>query len=161
MTKKTLFLDYDGVLHPYNVWAKNGEFELQCEDKSLTLFCYAPILEAIIDDIDPHGLVSITLSTTWAQRLHWTTARNYLPESLKNRVVAGVHHYPLARGLQIETYCLDYRIPDDSWIAIDDDDYNWPPQNLDKLVKCDPDVGLSCIKTQQELRRKLEALLRD
>lgn len=159
MTKKTLFLDYDGVLHPYNVWAKNGEFELQHENKSLTLFCFAPILEAIIDDVDSAGRISIVLSTTWSHSLDWRAAVKYLPEGLQQRVVGCTHPAPAARGVQVVLYAMDCRLKDDSWIALDDNDYNWPPQHLDKLIICEPDVGLSCKKTQQELRRKLEELL--
>lgn len=161
MTKKTLFLDFDGVLHPYDVYATGGgEPELQCEDKSLALFCWAPTLEAILDDIYPAGRIKIVLSTTWAQRTHWTLARNRLPDSLKSRVVGGTHPAPVARGIQIELHAIDYRIPDDSWIALDDDTYNWPPQHLDKLVRCNPHLGISCLKVQKELREKLERLLK-
>jgi hypothetical protein len=160
--KKTLFLDYDGVLHPYDVYATggDGEPELHCEDKSLALFCFAPILEAILDDIDPAGRIKIVLSTTWAQRTHWTLARNHLPDSLKNRVVSATHPAPVARGIQIELHAMDFGIPDDSWTAIDDDNYGWPVQHLDKLVKCNPHLGISCPKTQKELREKLERLLK-
>lgn len=153
MTKKTLFLDYDGVLHPYDATAERDLDEAE-------LFCWAPILEAIIDDVDPAGRIKIFLSTTWAQRTHWTLARNHLPDSLRSRVIGGTHSAPVARGIQIELHAMDYGIPDDSWIAIDDDAYNWPPQHLDKLVKANPHIGFSCPKLQQELRQKLEALLK-
>lgn len=162
MTKKILFLDYDGVLHPFDVYATGGyaEPELHCKDKSLKLFCWAPILEQLIDDVDPHGRIKIVLSTTWAQKTHWTSARNYLPEFLRSRVVGGTHPALVPRGVQIELHTIDYRIDDSSWIAIDDDAYNWPIQHLDKLVRCDPDVGLSSIEVQQELRLKLERILK-
>lgn len=154
MTKKTLFLDFDGVLHPYDAAAERDLDEAN-------LFCWAKIIEAILDDIDNAGRIKIVLSTTWAQRSHWTLARNYLPESLKNRVVGGTHPAPVARGVQIELHAMDYRIPETDWIAIDDDDYNWPTQHLDKLVKCNPHLGISYPKTQQELREKLERLLNE
>lgn len=159
---KILFLDYDGVLHPFDVYATGGggEPELHCDDKSLKLFCWAPTLESILDDIDPQGSIQIVLSTTWAQKTHWTSARNYLPEFLRSRVIGGTHPALVPRGVQIELYVVDYRIPDGCWIAIDDDDYRWPAQHLDKLVICNPDVGLSNEKTQQELRQKLERLMR-
>ena len=154
---KILFLDYDGVLHPFN---ETGEsLQLQREEP-VALFSFAPTLEALLDDVDPAGQIAIVLSTTWAQRTHWTSARNYLPESLKNRVTGGTHPAPVARGIQIELHAIDYGIPDTDWIAIDDDDYGFPTQHVGRLVKCNPHIGISCPKTQQELREKLERLLK-
>jgi hypothetical protein len=66
---------------------------------------------------------------------------------------------PVSRGVQIELHAMDYRIPDDCWIAIDDDHYKWSVQNLDKLIRTDPELGLSCRKTQALLIEKLERLL--
>lgn len=159
MPKKTLFLDYDGVLHPYSVYCVGEAFELYCEDKSVQMFCWAPILEGILDDLDPHGRIKIVLSTTWAQRLHWSVAKKYLPESLQQRVVGGTTWAPVARGIQVQLHTMDYRIPDNCWLAIDDDDYKWPKEHLDKLVRTDEELGLSCKKTQAILREKLERLL--
>lgn len=44
------------------------------------------------------------------------------------------------------------------WIAIDDDpDFSWPMRD-DRLVRCDPNVGLGSEQTQLELRAKLHLL---
>lgn len=158
MLKKTLYLDYDGVLHPFDENADS--LQRQSEDTEANLFCWAPILEAILDDIDPVGEIAIVLSTTWAQRTHWTLARNHLPNSLRSRVIGGTHPAPVARGIQIELHAMDFGISDTDWIAIDDDDYNWPTQHVERLIKCSPHIGLSCKKTQQELLKKLEVLLK-
>ena len=159
MTQSILYVDYDGVLHPFSVYAQGETFELHWHDKSVKLFCWAPIIEAIMDDIDPHGRIKIVLSTTWAQRMHWTSAKSYLPESLQQRVISSTTWAHVARGVQIALHAIDYRIADDCWVAIDDDSYKWPIEHLDKLVLTDPELGLSCKKTQLELRKKLEKLL--
>lgn len=120
-------MDFDGVLHPYDESAEQDLDEAK-------LFCWAPILEEILGDIDPAGRIKIVLSTTWAQRTHWTAAKNYLPAGLKSRVIGGTTYAPVSRGIQIELHTMDYGIPDDPWIASDDDDYNCQKQHLDKLI---------------------------
>ena len=156
---KTLFLDYDGVLHPSSVWFNNGEIQLNSEDESLFLFCWAQILESILDDEDPEGQIGIVLSTTWGHRWGWKVAAKRLPSGLQTRVKGGTTGYSQARGRQIEMYAEDVRMPDSEWIALDDDDYWWPERHLDKLVKTDPNLGILCKNTQQRLRLKLKDLL--
>lgn len=156
---KTLFLDYDGVLHPASVWLNHGEIQLDCEDESLFLFCWAPILESILDDEDPHGLISIVISSTWSHRYGWKAAAKRLTAGLQTRVKGGTTGYNQTRGRQIEMYVEDVRIPDFDWIALDDDDYKWPTRHLDKLIRTNPDLGLLEKSTQQFLRQKLKELL--
>lgn len=156
---KTLFLDFDGVLHPASVFIDGGVVKLDCEDKSLFLFCWAPILEHILDDEDPHGVVKIILSTTWGHRFGWKVAATHLTEGLRARVVGGTTGYSKPRGRQIEVHAEDVRIADEDWIAIDDDDYWWPEKHLGKLVRSDPELGLLSKETQEDLRRKLRKLL--
>lgn len=156
---KTLFLDYDGVLHPPSVWFNHGEIQLYCEDKSLFLYCWAGILESILDDEDPHGLISIVISSNWGHRYGWKTAANRLSLNLQSRIKGDTINYNQSRGRQIEMYAKDVQIPDLDWIAIDDDDYCWPKHHLNKLIKTDPDLGLLKKTTQQLLRQKVKELM--
>ena len=156
---KVLFLDFDGVLHPFSVYAVGNDFELHWEDKTIELFCWAPILDSMLNAIDVHGQIKIVLSTSWGHRLGWREAAKHLPEGLQLRVVGGTYPAPLARGNQVELHAMDYEIADADWIAIDDDDFHWPTQHLEKLVKSDPELGLSCEQLQAHLRKKLENLL--
>ena len=157
---KILFLDFDGVLHPFNVrFNEDLELTLECDDKSLFLFCWTPLLESILDDVDPEGNIKIVLSTTWAHRDGWKEAAKRLTTGLQSRVVGGTVGYNRPRGLQIKKYVEDMNIADQEWLAIDDDDYMWPTHLLDQLIKTDGNLGLSEISTQKLLRIKLKELL--
>ena len=157
---KILFLDFDGVLHPFNVrFNEDLELALECDDKSLSLFCWAPILESILDDVDPESHIKIVLSTTWAHRYGWEVAACRLTPALQSRVVGGTIGYNRPRGLQIQKYVEEINIADHEWLAIDDDDYLWPTQLLDQLIKTDENLGLLEKSTQQLLRIKLKELL--
>ena len=157
---KILFLDFDGVLHPYNVrFNEDLELALECEDKTLHLFCWAPTLESILDELDPKCNIKIVLSTTWAHRDGWKEAAKQLTTGLQSRVVGGTIGYNRPRGLQIQKYVEDMHIADHEWLAIDDDDYLWPTHLIEQLIKTDENLGLSEISTQQHLRLKLREML--
>lgn len=158
MCRPILYLDYDGVLHPGDVWMVNNQPVLQFkDDPSLTLFCWASTLETILDDVDPTGQIRVVLSTTWAHRFGFKRASENLPESLKSRVVGCTEGFPAPRLKQITVHAEDNRIL--SWVAIDDD-FGANTQHQEKLVRCSGSLGISSIRSQQELRLKLEALLK-
>ena len=46
-----------------------------------------------------------------------------------------------------------------NWIALDDDPFESWPVNDRRLIRTDPDLGLSSVLTQDELRAKLRALM--
>lgn len=77
---KTLFLDYDGVLHPDTVYLVNGEPELRAEP-GLSLFCWASNLIEVLGDVE----VDIVLATTWKDQLGFEGAAGYLPDDLRRR----------------------------------------------------------------------------
>lgn len=157
---KILFLDFDGVLHPYNV-RFNDELKLalESEDKSLFLFCWAPLLENILTELDPRCTIKIVLSTSWAERYGWEDAAKHLTPVLESRVVAKTNGYNRPRGLQILKCVQDNNISNKHWLALDDDDYLWPKHLLNRLIKTDENLGLFEKKTQQLLRKKIKELL--
>jgi len=155
---KILYLDFDGVLHPSDVWMIDNQPTLQYpDDPSLKLFCWASTLETILDDIDPQGLIKIVLSTTWAHRFGFERASENLPESLRSRVVSCTEGFPAPRITQITVHAEDNQIS--NWVALDDD-FGSAEQHQNRLVRCNGSLGISSIKTQQELRLKLERLLK-
>jgi hypothetical protein len=154
-----LYLDYDGVLHPSNVWLIDDKPILQWpDDPNLALFCWASILESILDDHDPAGRIKIVLSTSWGQKFGLQVASDYLSDNLKSRVIGKTTHSDRPRGLQISQHAK-YDIKQQQWLAIDDVAHLWPAEHLDKLVRCDPERGLSCINTQASLKTKIEAMM--
>ncbi len=158
---KHLFLDYDGVLHPFSFSHISGApMTLHWHDRSVSLFCWAPILERLLSEVDSEGRVKIILSTTWQQRLGWRAAAKHLPLALQKRVVGGVYKYGLSRGAEIAMHAMDYKISDEDWLAVDDDGWMWPEEHLSRFIKADPATGLSSERLQQDLREKLERILR-
>lgn len=157
---KYLFLDFDGVLHPFSFSHVGAPMELHWPDQSISLFCWAPILERLLSEVDSEGRVKIILSTTWQQRVGWRAAAKHLPLALQKRVVGGVYKYGLSRGAEIAMHAMDSKISDQNWLAVDDDGWMWPEEHLSRFIKADPATGLSSERLQQDLREKLERILR-
>lgn len=153
-----LFLDFDGVLHPNEVYLTRGrQIELRAEGHRL--FEHADLLGQLLD---PHPQVKIVLSTSWVFGLRsFDSVRERLPEVLQNRVVGATWHsrmnryqwLAMTRYEQIMSH-LDRR-PQLDWIAIDDNDEGWPADMRHHLVKTDEWLGLSDPATQRELAVKL------
>ena len=157
-----LFLDFDGVLHPSDVSLINNEPVLiYPKEPDLTLFCWTPILESILDEFDPTGEIKIILSTTWVVRLGLERARSYLPESLRNRVTGGlrqtVHYSP--RGYLVGRHAFQKHLGE-QWIALDDSVYDWPESSIHGLVPCTSATGISDEVVIRDIKEKLKALLK-
>lgn len=149
-----LFLDFDGVLHPSEVFLVEGEPELHWpEDPTLKLFCWADTLETVLDDCDPAGRVAIVLSTSWGHVLGKEKAASYLPEGLRKRVIGGTVNLDLPRGLEVARQAEERGIGE--WIAIDDNTCCWPEVHRHRLVDCDSALGLSDPATVAKLRALL------
>lgn len=156
---KYLFLDFDGVLHPFSFSHVGAPMTLHWPDQSNSLLCWAPILERLLNEVDPEGRVQIILSTTWQQRIGWRAAAKHLPLALQKRVIGGVYKYGLSRGAEIAMHALDYKIADEDWLAVDDDAWMWPKEHLSRFIKAGSATGLSSERLQQELKTKLQEML--
>ena len=154
-----LFLDYDGVLHPDEVYLLRGKgVVLQCDGRSL--FEWA---ELLADILEPHQDVRIVLSTSWCHALSFKEAKERLPERLQARVKGSTWHShrnkyewnTLTRFQQIIGYVNRHNVQ--SWIAIDNDDHGWPDLKRDCLVHTDDFGGLGGTRgAVDELKLKLE-----
>lgn len=152
--QKILFLDFDGVLHPPEVYLRNGEPWLDSED--LNLFCWAHLLEATLL-IYPE--LKIVISSSWSKIFGIEVLKQKLPTSLAERVIDTTRLYQInkhARGLEILFYATDHNIT--NWIALDDDGFEWPASELDKFIRCNPDRGVSSPLIIKKLSEKLAAL---
>ncbi len=151
-----LFLDYDGVLHPDSAYLVRGGPVLRGDGE---LFMWVDLLVAALAD---YPKVQIVLSTSWVRMLGFRRARDYLPESLRERVIGGTFHSAMkridegqwaayysnrtwwdavTRYQQIRRWALLANV--DDWIAIDDDVEGWPETEWGRLIQTDPDTGLA------------------
>ncbi len=162
-----LFLDYDGVLHPDSAYLVRGRPVLRATG---SLFMWSEPLSSLLVD---HPHVQIVLSTSWARELGYARARKYLPEVLRTRTVGSTWHSAMAinangdyrlrsrdtwwdqatRYQQIKRYVDRAHLVD--WIAVDDNPEGWSDSDCHRVVRTDPDRGLS----DPESVARLSALL--
>ncbi|VVP48059.1 hypothetical protein PS838_05203 [Pseudomonas fluorescens] len=162
-TDSVLFLDFDGVLHPDDVYRTRHGLELRAPG---ALMMHAPLLVELLEDFPS---VKIALSTSWVRLLSYRRARAALPPELQLRTVSSTWHSRMARA-PFEGYDLQSRYQQiraaagraglTRWIALDDDPFESWPAHDSRLIRCDPELGLSWVPTQDELRAKLKALMK-
>lgn len=159
---RILFLDFDGVLHPDDVYRTRSGLELRAPGQ---LMMHAGILVAILKEFHQ---VKISLSTSWVRILGYRRARAALPLELQALTVSSTWHSRMPRA-PLEGYDMYSRYQQiraavtmaglTNWIALDDDPFeSWSDQDQ-RLIRTDPDLGLSSVLTQDELRAKLRALM--
>ncbi len=159
----TLYLDFDGVLHPDNVHNTEGRPELM---KPGRLFDHAHILE---EALAYHGEVRIILSTSWVGAFGFEATLAYLPPKIRERVIGSTWFEPAAVGMysmlrfgdltrfqQILAHAENNRIT--NWLALDDlhsNSQDWPEKYSKHLVLCHPDKGLGDPEAQASLNTAL------
>lgn len=159
MHPPALFLDFDGVLHPDDVYRINGQIVLKRD--GFSLFEWSPLLlEALV----PHSDVRIVLSTSWVRVIGYDKARKCLPRELQERVIGATWHSQLnqdwwssiSRYEQIAGYTRRHTVT--RWLAIDDEVTIWGEEHLDQLIETDSMLGLAQPEKLDELKRKLQML---
>ncbi len=162
-----LFLDFDGVLHPDEVYRYPGKgivlktacLPVECEN--LELFCYMPALEKVLADFP---LVKIVLSTSWVKEIGFDRTSKRLSPALRERVIGATFHSRhtpdwnrMTRYSQIVEHVERHHLGR-RWIAVDDDDCGWPRSMSDRLVATDVYEGIAAPAALADLRAKLERL---
>jgi hypothetical protein len=162
-----LFLDYDGVLHPSEVYLNWGRPTLKAEG---SLFMWAGHLNVILADL-PH--VRLILSTSWVRNLGYKRARDYLPDALRNRVIGSTWETILTDSAISEGLPLSYwqdapryqqikryadRMDIAEWVAVDDNADCWADYDRSLLIQTDPTRGLSDPEVAARLRVQLSRL---
>jgi len=154
-----LFLDFDGVLHPSEVYKYHGRGIVLEAGPEHQLFEHADLLATLLE---PFPEVNIVLSTSWCSSLRrFDEVKARLPKALQARVAGSTWHSAkeqyrwgsLTRYEQIAEYVSRHQII--NWLAIDDDDERWPESGRDSLVHTDHWLGIGVVSTQQELQAKL------
>lgn len=149
--------DFDGVLHPDEVYRIRGRIVLQRD--GMSLFEWAPLLA---QHLEPYPDTRIILSTSGVRVLSFNEARAWLPDALGSRVIGATWHsamdqfwwHNLSRYQQISLHAKRHR----RWLAIDDDTEGWPDGSRGRLVHTDPMLGIATPDTRALLLRKLEDL---
>lgn len=156
----TLFLDYDGVLHPDAVYREGGRIVLRAD--GFRLFEWVGVLE---DLIAPYPALQVVLSTSWVQVLGFDVAYSHLSEGIQQRVVGATWYQTaprrwnrLSRYEQIRHTVERHHLC--SWLAVDDDGAGWGAEHRDNLILTDPLLGIGANAAQRELREKLERVHR-
>lgn len=156
-----LFLDFDGVLHPRDVFVEDGQPVLHCGETRL--FEYVPVLELALADRED---VQIVLSTSWVPVFGYHYSVDRLSPTLQSRVIGATWdarpdgcsepqwQRDLSRYQQIEQYLRRFNVED--WVAIDDDRFGWPENLEGHLVYCIDDYfGIAHKKTFARLQSAL------
>lgn len=173
-----IFLDFDGVLHPDAVYhSSNKPLELRAPG---ALMMHAAVLEAILDEHDPHRHIKIILSTSWVRFLGFSKTLKKMTPGLRSHVGGATWHSAMAkpdgrpysrdtdpfnwmpRWQQIEWYVNRHEVQ--HWIAIDDlhsGQEAWPDDLRDHLILTDSEKGLGCLHVQDELKRKLKIFMQN
>lgn len=152
-----LFLDFDGCLHPDNVFLVNGEPVLRTPGAQL--FEHAELLSELLR---PYPHLQIVLSTTWVQKLDFNRAKGYLPSSLQERVIGSTYEFCFdmyawferSRFDQIMQYVRSNDIH--FWLALDDDYHGWPDAFESHLIRPDKHLGLGEPRAREELIMRLD-----
>ncbi len=122
---KTLFLDFDGVLHP----TAHGS----------ALFSQLPLLEKALEGLS----CQMVISSSWRFHLNLNQLRQHFSNDLQTKVV-GVTGDPYvgayARFHEINAYVSGNGITD--WRALDDSYWEFP-KGCPQLIRCNPNTGLS------------------
>lgn len=124
---RTLFLDFDGVLHPS--FATDGQ-----------LFCRMPLLERALES----GFCEIVISSSWRFHHPPDKLRSVFPPHLRGLVVGQTGDAAIGaafpRYREITAY-LEHR-PATDWRALDDSRFEFPDP-CPRLIFCDPGVGIA------------------
>ena len=158
-----LFLDFDGVLHPHEVYMYHGRSSIELRaGPEHRLFEHAELLASLLL---PFPEVSIVLSTSWCAAFRrFDAVKAYLPRALQKRVMGATWHSGkdryrwsnMSRYDQINEYVARHQV--ENWLAVDDDDEQWPDALRDRLVHTHEWHGLGVEGTRQELLEKLTRL---
>lgn len=93
-----LYLDFDGVLHPSDVYRVPGVGPCLAgshASRGHRLFEHAPLLAELLN---PYPRVRIVLSTNWVFVLGYDRTKRHLPNDLRERVIGATYHSRLPGG---------------------------------------------------------------
>ncbi len=157
-----LYLDFDGVLHPDDVWhLADGSPQLGEASSGHRLFEHAALL---VEALRPFAHVALVLSTSWVRVYGLAAAVGRLPAELQTRVV-GATFDPARDGPGFAAMARGYQVLEDvrlrgatRWLALDDEGKDWPEEERHRLVVTHPVLGIGAPGAIDGLARQLTAL---
>jgi hypothetical protein len=155
----TLYLDYDGILHPADVRVPHDEptrprMYVRGRATDEPLFRYVLLLELLLA---PHPELQIVLSTSWVRSLGYEFAVKQLPPALQARVIGATTVFAPTRFESIATDAESRDLT--RWLALDDDLLGWPEEFRHLVVApTNPALGLAQPGVAVELATMLDAL---
>lgn len=177
MYMRTLYLDFDGPLHPNAAHIDSNGPHLRPPFEYHELFEHAPILDALIGETQD---LQIIISSTWAMELGLQECIARLPSRVAERVTGSTwcaetlsqlgYNTPdlssstlrsawrrTSRYEQITAHAEVFGI--DQWLALDDQDARWPDDERHRLVCCNEFDGLSRTLTRADFTRALQKMM--
>ena len=101
-----LFLDFDGVLHPFEQGFKRKE-----------IFTCNHFLEKILRELSN---VEVVISSNWSKTCTLNILRQKFSEDLRHRFIGVLHSHSNNRSDDVRKYMADHGEIDVPWIAVDD-----------------------------------------
>jgi hypothetical protein len=154
-----IYLDFDGVLHPADVYRYRDKPTIRLKSPGHFLFESCEVLERLLE---PYPSVRIVLSTSWVRTFEYDLSREQLPEGLRARVIGATWHSKLPNAKIFTDLSRYVQIRDDvrrrqprTWLAIDDDGDGWLAEEAAHLVLTRPELGLSDPHAQAHLKERL------
>lgn len=142
-----LYLDFDGVLHPFGELAID-ECGLLLDNPNL--FCWLPALAELLA---PHPQVQIIVSSDWCRLFDDPTLMRLLGP-LGDRFAGVVDTRGASRALEIAQDAQKRGLA--VWLALDDHDSVRAAARRDRrYIPCHPDRGLADPAVQATLRTRL------
>jgi hypothetical protein len=136
-----VFLDFDGVLHPFS--RPDGPFTL------------LPQFERVMRDFPD---VEIVISSAWREAYGLAQLKAIFSRDIAERIIgatpvfapAGYRH---VREAEIQSWLLDNDREHERWVAIDDTNFFFAPR-CTNLILVDSELGFAP-STEQALRKRL------
>lgn len=157
-TLPTLYLDFDGILHPADVRMTKAEplrprVYVRGVATDQPLFRYMPLLELLLA---PYPELKIVLATSWVATLGFNFAVNRLSSALQERVIGATTPAP-TRFESINRDAESRGLT--RWLALDDDLEGWPEERRHLVVApTNPVLALAQPGVAGELSQMLKAL---
>lgn len=161
-----LYLNLDGVVqHEPMFWhPRRGTYVSPTVALDGTLFEWVPQLEEALASLPD---VALVLSSTCFIRHSFEKTLKNFPAGLRSKFIGGTFHrrWHGADPWLLESYCSTprglqiwadvQRGKPRHWLALDDDEADWPSFPLENLVACDGSTRLSCPGVQRQFRQEL------